>query len=870
MSYHKYGKYPMYIGLLIALVFTATCRLQPFSSVEVKASPTVYMPLGSGKITVSDIDEKLENIITPNKGSSAATNARLFRYTPSDVTGEDKNQLRYLIHYPIKSFDFDINNYFGENAVGNDTGLSYNVDESISVPNLQTNQPCTIAETDTINTKLLESFNNDPATLPSVTIPSSTSSGSTVPVDISINFEGFKELTFEPPAYLTISANLPTGMACSFSEAKLTSNGNTFTGYSPDDSPNAVKFYIDNRPISNSLRLTCKMRVDGSNVSAGGTVTFRRTLNGTIKEAKGVNAHLQNLTLGSPQNVQLPLPEDFKKAVIGEGTLQFALRQPEGWSGITIKEKTKIEQAGTQGLLINPTSFRPLGDSIPLAGLKLNDSKTLTYTPELDVTLVNATYRKPSEALSADFSFSIQKFTRLTLKNKDSFNTTKREPVPVSIKKWAKTIDFNKVSATVKVYNGLPAGNSIKMKLSSTELHIPQQVPLNVPVFAAQEEKTHTYDGTQNWTLNVENTNDLDLTAAVELPDYNESEGTFTLQDIYTDTDIKVTVKTTFDLDWKKITLKDQNSEKFSYPEKDFINLDALSKLKKANLKLQDTAVYVYTGPASGLLGNRSLSVGLSALYKEGDNSTSPSMQLRKEAPCNLTDFPADKFASDKKEYTGGIPKASFAIKKGEPHVENTLTDVFNKYPTDMQLAYTLTMGGMEINRTDYDNIKKEGGKTEITLDVLLDVPFGFEMDTDKPIALTPFMEEIGERDIFNRKNANDKPLDNRITKVLRSIRLTANIRNESGVLPTITFQAKDDKGNVILTKDSLRPNGEMNLDFRMDEWDRLQGIYPVYPEILLEFPNDKRTIKINKDFTVTAALSVSAKTDIDYTINVN
>ena len=369
MSYHKYGKYPMYIGLLIALVFTATCRLQPFSSVEVKASPTVYMPLGSGKITVSDIDEKLENIITPGKGSSAATNARLFRYTPSDVTGEDKNQLRYLIHYPIKSFDFDINNYFGENAVGNDTGLSYNVDESISVPNLKTNQPCTIAETDTINTKLLESFNNDPATLPSVPIPAGTPSGSTVPVDISINFEGFEELTFEPPAYLTISANLPTGMACSFSEEKLTSNGNTFTGYSPYDSPNAVKFYID-RPIGKSLRLTCKMRVDGSNVSAGGTITFRRTLDGTIKEAKGVNAHLQNLTLGSPQNVQLPLPDDFKKAVIGEGTLQFTLRQPEGWSGITIQEKTKIEQAGAQGLLINPTDFRPLSNPISLATLK--------------------------------------------------------------------------------------------------------------------------------------------------------------------------------------------------------------------------------------------------------------------------------------------------------------------------------------------------------------------------------------------------------------------------------------------------------------------------------------------------------------------
>ena len=172
MSYHKYSKYPMCIAVLIALVFTAACGLQPFSSVRVKASPKVYVPLGSAEITVSDIEKKLEDIIARNGDSSSGTKARIFRYTPPDATGEDKNQLRYLIHYPVKSLDFDLSNYFGENAVSSNTALSYKIDEKISIPTLDTAKTCTIAEPDVINTKLLEAFNNvDTSSLPSIEIP---------------------------------------------------------------------------------------------------------------------------------------------------------------------------------------------------------------------------------------------------------------------------------------------------------------------------------------------------------------------------------------------------------------------------------------------------------------------------------------------------------------------------------------------------------------------------------------------------------------------------------------------------------------------------------------------------------------------------
>ena len=54
MSYHKYSKYYVCIAVLIALVFTAACGLQPFSSVRVKASPKVYVPLGAKSLITED------------------------------------------------------------------------------------------------------------------------------------------------------------------------------------------------------------------------------------------------------------------------------------------------------------------------------------------------------------------------------------------------------------------------------------------------------------------------------------------------------------------------------------------------------------------------------------------------------------------------------------------------------------------------------------------------------------------------------------------------------------------------------------------------------------------------------------------------
>ena len=134
MSY-KHSKYFMYISVLIALIFTVTCKLQPFSSVRVKANPKVYFPLGSKNIGEDEVFKKFENLVPKN--------ARLYRYQ----SGQD-DKLHYLMHYPLKTLELDISKYFngdplGNSGSGNNAAFSHNFSKTISVPDLRQSKEIT-------------------------------------------------------------------------------------------------------------------------------------------------------------------------------------------------------------------------------------------------------------------------------------------------------------------------------------------------------------------------------------------------------------------------------------------------------------------------------------------------------------------------------------------------------------------------------------------------------------------------------------------------------------------------------------------------------------------------------------------------------
>ena len=173
------------------------------------------------------------------------------------------------------------------------------------------------------------------------------------------------------------------------------------------------------------------------------------------------------------------------------------------------------------------------------------------------------------------------------------------------------------------------------------------------------------------------------------------------------------------------------------------------------------------------------------------------------------------------------------------------------------------------MDRAAYNDIINKGGKAEIKLDVLLDVPLSFDIEPQQRISLKPFMQAFGERDLFNRKSADEKiiDIDNRLIDAVDTIQLNVNIQSDLGIQPGIIFQATDSNGKLLIEKKLLSAAGEPD-KLSKEDWELLQNTYPVYSELFLEFPEGKRTVKLKKEFTLSASLSVYAGTQIDYPVD--
>ena len=414
-------------------------------------------------------------------------------------------------------------------------------DTKISIPDPKTEGSCRLASATDINDKLLARFNEPPpqTELPDISLPSPLPS--TIPINPTITFKGFDELTLEAGSTLIITAAPPPGINCTFANAQLRSGNTSYPGI--DTGNNEVQFTFTNDSVlKNSLTFTANMTVGGS---GSGAIKFNRKLEGAIREAKGVNANLTDISpSGNSPTVTLELPDDFKKATIGKGTLKLSFQQPEGWSGITIEEKTTIKQAGANGLSINPADFRTLGTEISLNNQKLNDSKQLTVEPKLNVKLENATYRKPTTDLSADFSLSIKTFKDVTLKNRPDFTISKQEPLPADMKKWGKKITVKQVTASIRLNNGLPAENPIGIKLSSEAFGIPEKPK----TFEAAKETTQKYEVTSIKLGEINDTTQFDFKATIIPPGYDSNTDTFTLKNIIIGSDIAFSGSVTFDI----------------------------------------------------------------------------------------------------------------------------------------------------------------------------------------------------------------------------------------------------------------------------------------------------------------------------------
>ena len=857
MSYHKYSKYPMCISILIALAFTAACGLQPFSSVRIKAKPTVYVPLGEKSITEAEVFTKLEETLQKNN-----KNIRLYRYQPS---GRD-DKLRYLVHYPLQTLELDISKYFNGDPLGNggsgdNAALSQNFEKKISVPNLQQKKDVPI-DVSGINQELLNRFNTGTA-IPITISPAIPQNTPYTLSQVNVSFQGFKKITFENGAKLKLLSN-PSTVHYTITQAEMKSNGHSVPGTINGQD---IEFPLNGITISNELGFKLTVKI----TSGSGTISLGTKLEGVIKKVTGVNAADIDVSLVA-QTISLSLPTEFEKATIAAGSMKFTAQMPNEWSGITIEEKMKVEQGGVGGFSIIPSDYRPLGNPISLENQKLNNQSTLSCTPAFNVKLNNATYTKQN-SLPVTLALDIKKFKEITLQNPPGLTVNREQDVPQDMKDWVKKIKFKTVSAKIKLDNGLPAENDIKIKLSSTSF---KMVPPEERVFVSgKTEQEYSCNGGNAFDLDIEHLPKFDLKMQVVLP--NTTGTTFTLKNIETGKDITLSGSIQFNPDWEEIILKAKADQTVSFPQTGKMDLSELtSKLKTAGIQLEEIPVYFYAGSDSGLLGSTKMNVKLTATYIKTGETTDTSAVLVDKNNVALKALPVGTFPSDK-IFTGAIPDAMLSIKQGESGITKTLAGIMNDYPKDLQLACVLNMGEIVIRREDYD--KPENKKPKVSIDLVLDVPVGFKVASNRTFSLMDmFGINMSGTDLFGRRSAHDKPfgLDDQILDSLQALNVHINLKNDlSGSVPKCILQFKDGLGNPInddfgnpIEKKITAAAVEQTVTLTSSELKKLLEKYPVSPELVLELPQGSYSLK--RDFKLGASITVLAETDINYSMKVN
>lgn len=858
MSYHKYSKYPMCISILIALTFTAACGLQPFSSVRIKAKPTVYVPLGEKSITEAEVFTKLEETLQKNN-----KNIRLYRYQPSG--GDDK--LRYLVHYPLQTLELDISKYFNGDPLGNggsgDTAaLSQNFEKKISVPNLQQKKDVSI-DVSGINQELLNRFNTSNTI--SVTIPSGIAPLLSHRQSVNVSFTGFNTISFENGAKLTLSSSSTT-VVYTITAATMKSNGASVTGtISPDGKK--IEFPLNGITISNALVFNLTLNL----TSGSDNISLDSNLEGVIKKVTGVTASDIDVSL-PPQTIPLSLPAEFEKATIAAGSMKFTAQMPNEWSDITIEEKMKVVQSGADGFSIDPSDYRPLGNTISLENQKLNNQSTLSCTPAFKVKLNNATYTK-QDSLPITLALDIKKFKEITLQNPSGLTVNREQDVPQDMKDWVKKIKFKTVSAKIKLDNGLPAENDIKIRLSSTSFKM--LLPQGKVFVSGKTEQEYSCNGGAAFDLDIESLSKFDLKAQIILP--NTTGTTFTLKNIETGKDITLSGSIQFNPDWEEIILKAKANQTVSFPQTGRMDLSELtSKLKDSGIELEEIPAYFYAGSDSGLLGSTKMNVKLTATYIKTGETTDTSAVLVDKNNVALKALPVGTFPSDK-IFTGAIPDAMLSIKQGESGITKTLAGIMNDYPKNLQLTCTLNMGEIPITRAKYNTLKDK--KPKVSIDLVLDVPVGFKVASNRTFSLMDmFGINMSGTDLFGRRSAHDKPfgLDDQILDSLQALNVHINLKNDlSGPVPKCILRFKDGLGNPInddfgnpIEKKITAAAVEQTVTLTSSELKKLLKKYPVSPELVLELPQGSYSLK--RDFKLGASITVSAETDIDYSMKVN
>ncbi|HKL85414.1 MAG TPA: hypothetical protein VJ861_03685, partial [Treponemataceae bacterium] len=322
--------------VMTGLIIISCNGLVTPSKIQVKGSPSLYAPLGSKTLSLSEY-LKTDDIIKMMGADNPDSTMKVYEYpftagsgfgsTETFISGVSDNNMRFLVHYPLKSQVIDFSEYL--------TDLNFSSTVATQIPPQEFTVP-TLESPDAteidFNSVLLTSLN----AITAFSVPVLATSAGSVTVDtIPITLTGFENATFSAGSMeLVIDAGTTTGL--SVSSVRILNAANVVLASSTGPAvalSGTVTIPLTGVTLNKVVKFEFTLSALGA-TSGALQVAPSFSANTLLSAATGVNISTTSQNIPS---ISVPAITDasFVEATIGAGNITLAIEPAEAGGIIT-------------------------------------------------------------------------------------------------------------------------------------------------------------------------------------------------------------------------------------------------------------------------------------------------------------------------------------------------------------------------------------------------------------------------------------------------------------------------------------------------------------------------------------------------------
>ena len=833
----KFNKSMSAIFAFFSLIILS-CRPAMFTSIKVKTEPELKLNLGS---TEFKFDKFLsDNAITKIEGMD------LFRYKENEA---DTN-MKFRFHHSVSDLNLDMGNNEELKLGDFQTGMGKTINQTFTIPKITGNQTYTIDVGKEIKDRL--SFPSQ-----SIDVQPTGLEHFVTPAPLDINFSNIQTITFEDGATFDITINTYSNdFTVKVTEMKLLKTDNTqIKSWSEEDA--APKMDIGGIELPANMKLQLKLKVSGGNTGETREISINTGVTGDVKKATGVN--LDQIT----KNIDHSIPfetkfgsGEFQKGKINTGSIKLNADLPDGWSGITKTVNVTAKQNQTDGL--NFTLNNDNNTDNNLANKAINNNP-LKINGTVSLNVVNATYIKPDTDMKAKFDFNITEFKEIELKMGDNFNPKHNYKHNIdSLKDWVNLIRFKFIKINLKITNGLPAENDIKVTIGSPEFGIPDTLKTFAPLPAEQTETVSNND----FDFKPQEHDNINVNTTIQFGDSSTDGKIIKIKNVQTEKKYFLKGNIEIDKDWEYARVNPRGNTftgQFPKTGEKPTDLSAIRDILKGNIKIEDANIYIYLNSEVLKKGNANLTGRIYADYTHNENT-------------KTVDIIGTESKSEEFKFTDKLPETFYKYKKGdkkEPYIgkfpeesaKGPISEPLSDAPKDLKLKYKLKLNEVTIrNNPEFQSMKPEDKK--LNIDLMMELPIKLNVLNEAEV------KSIETDSLSSTSKPEGDPI-NEVMSMARSVSMTADYENKTGLKLKTKIIFKNKKDEILVEKimEITEEKGSISFELEAADMNKLKDQKDLLTEFKVILPPGNYELK--QDASLKIKASISSKLKVNKTFKV-